>query len=84
VRRPLLRAALLGAAIVCGALAGEGLLVASGQLVAPPDVAPGALQPIERDAVRGRIDFRDGGLNPSQYSPQSKAVIQVELVAQKW
>jgi hypothetical protein len=39
VRRPLLRAALPGAAIVCGALAGEGLLVAWGQLVAPPDVA---------------------------------------------
>jgi hypothetical protein len=39
VRRPLLRAALLGAANVCGALAGEGLLVASGQIVAPPDVA---------------------------------------------
>jgi hypothetical protein len=39
VHRPLLRAALLGAAIVCCALAGEGLLVGSGQLVAPPDVA---------------------------------------------
>jgi hypothetical protein len=30
---------LLGAANVCGALVGEGLLVASGQIVAPPDVA---------------------------------------------
>lgn len=39
MRRPLLRAALLGAAIVCGALAGEGLLVASGKLVSPPNVA---------------------------------------------
>jgi hypothetical protein len=50
VRRPQLHAALLGAAIVCGALAGEGLLVASGQPVAPSDGAFGA-------GARGPAEF---------------------------